>query len=102
MLASKYEIALDKNEANYEPLSPIPFLERSALVYPGKPAIVDGTADRAASEQHYLAANDRDEQPGDRCAEANQGADCHRCGLGGHLQNIMIPPAITLRPAVSL
>jgi len=42
MLASKYEIALDKNEANYEPLSPIPFLERSALVYPGKPAIVDG------------------------------------------------------------
>ena len=42
MLASKYEIALDKNEANYEPLSPIPFLERSALVYPGKPANVDG------------------------------------------------------------
>jgi fatty-acyl-CoA synthase len=42
MLASKYEIALGKNEANYQPLSPIPFLERSALVYPTKPAIVDG------------------------------------------------------------
>src|SRR5215467_6194722 len=42
MLTSKYEIALGKNEANYEPLSPIPFLERSALVYPAKPAIIDG------------------------------------------------------------
>jgi len=42
MRASKYEIALGKSEANYEPLSPIPFLERSALVYPAKSAIVDG------------------------------------------------------------
>jgi fatty-acyl-CoA synthase len=42
MLTSKYEIALGKNEANSQPLSPIPFLERSALVYPTKPAIVDG------------------------------------------------------------
>ncbi len=42
MLASKYEVALGKDEANYQPLSPIAFLERSALVYPAKPAIVDG------------------------------------------------------------
>src|SRR5262250_1637581 len=42
MLASKFETALGKDEANYQPLSPIPFLERSALVYPAKPAIVDG------------------------------------------------------------
>ena len=42
MLASKYETALGKNEANYQPLSPIAFLERSALVYPAKPAIIDG------------------------------------------------------------
>src|SRR5215469_9806701 len=42
MQASKYEIALGRNEANYVPLSPISFLERSALVYPAKPAIIDG------------------------------------------------------------
>ena len=42
MLASKYEATLGKDEANYEPLSPIAFLERSALVYPAKPAIIDG------------------------------------------------------------
>jgi fatty-acyl-CoA synthase len=42
MLTSKYETALGKNEANYQPLSPIAFLERSALVYPNKPAIIDG------------------------------------------------------------
>ena len=42
MLASKYETALGTDEANYQPLSPIAFLERSALVYPAKPAIIDG------------------------------------------------------------
>jgi fatty-acyl-CoA synthase len=42
MCVSKYEIALGRNEANYGPLSPIPFLERSALVYPAKSAIIDG------------------------------------------------------------
>src|SRR5215475_12957656 len=42
MRAGKYESALGKSEANYVPLSPIPFLERSALVYPAKSAIVEG------------------------------------------------------------
>ena len=64
MLASKYEIALDKDEANYQPLSPIPFLERSALVYPGKPAIVDG--------ERIITYADmwRRLPPGRRCAAA--------------------------------
>jgi fatty-acyl-CoA synthase len=39
---SKYEADLGKNRANYQPLSPVSFLERSAIVYPGKPAIIDG------------------------------------------------------------
>ena len=42
MVTSKYDRDFDKDKANYEPLSPIMFLERSALVYPAKPAIVDG------------------------------------------------------------
>ena len=37
-----YEHRLDKRPANFVPLSPISFLERSAMVYPGKTAIVHG------------------------------------------------------------
>ena len=38
----KYETDLGKNQANYAPLCPIAFLERSAAVYPTKAAIIDG------------------------------------------------------------
>src|ERR1700759_1553480 len=31
---NQYEIGLDKNPANYVPLTPLSFLERSAAVYP--------------------------------------------------------------------
>jgi fatty-acyl-CoA synthase len=40
--ASPYETGLDKNAANYVPLSPIGFLLRSAAVYPKRLAIVHG------------------------------------------------------------
>ena len=43
MSADKYEQGLGKGEANYAQLSPINFLERSALVYPGKTAVVHGS-----------------------------------------------------------
>ena len=39
---SIYNIDLDKNAANYQPLTPLSFLARSALVYPDHPAIVHG------------------------------------------------------------
>ncbi len=35
-----YEVALDRNPANYVPLSPISFLKRSAEVYPDKAAVI--------------------------------------------------------------
>jgi len=38
----KYVAGLEKRPANYEPLTPISFLERSALVYPESRAIIDG------------------------------------------------------------
>jgi fatty-acyl-CoA synthase len=38
----KYVTGLEKRRANYEPLTPISFLERSALVYPNKTAVIDG------------------------------------------------------------
>ena len=37
-----YEMGLDKNAANYVPLSPIGFLARSAAVYPNRLAVVHG------------------------------------------------------------
>jgi fatty-acyl-CoA synthase len=39
---SMYDLHLDKNAANYVPLSPLSFLERSALVYPNRLALIYG------------------------------------------------------------
>ncbi|MEO6945960.1 MAG: acyl-CoA synthetase [Nitrobacter sp.] len=40
MLENQYNIGLDKNPANFVPLSPLSFLERSAAVYPDLPSAV--------------------------------------------------------------
>lgn len=40
---SPYETGLDKNPANYVPLTPLTFLERSASVYPERTAIIHGS-----------------------------------------------------------
>jgi fatty-acyl-CoA synthase len=37
-----YEQDLEKNAANYAPLTPLSFLERAACVYPGRPAVAHG------------------------------------------------------------
>jgi fatty-acyl-CoA synthase len=39
---SAYDTHLDRVEANYQPLTPLTFLKRSALVYPDKTAIIHG------------------------------------------------------------
>jgi fatty-acyl-CoA synthase len=43
---SPYDTDLDKNEANYQTLTPITFLERSARVFPDHVAIVHGSLTR--------------------------------------------------------
>jgi len=43
MVSNIYETDLDRNPANYQPLTPLTFLERSASVYPEHPAIIHGT-----------------------------------------------------------
>ncbi|MBI1328511.1 MAG: AMP-binding protein [Alphaproteobacteria bacterium] len=40
---SAYDTDLDRNAANYQPLTPLTFLERSARVFPNRTAIVHGT-----------------------------------------------------------
>ncbi len=40
--ASAYETDLDRNPANYAPLTPLTFIERAASVYPARTAVVHG------------------------------------------------------------
>ena len=47
-----YEHGLDKRPANFVPLSPISFLERSAMVYPDKTAVVHGRRRTTYAELH--------------------------------------------------
>jgi fatty-acyl-CoA synthase len=39
---SAYDLGLDRNQANYTPLSPLSFLRRAAAVYPDRTAVVHG------------------------------------------------------------
>jgi fatty-acyl-CoA synthase len=39
---NQYDIGLDKNQANYTPLTPLSFIERAASVYPHRLAVIHG------------------------------------------------------------
>ena len=54
-MANKYEQGLDKNAANYVPLSPLTFLRRSAAVYPDQQAIVHGNISYTYGEAYDRA-----------------------------------------------
>lgn len=47
---SAYDVDLDKNAANYQPLTPITFLERAARVFPAHPAVIHGSIRRSYAE----------------------------------------------------
>ena len=55
-----FDIDLDKNAANYTPLSPISFLRRAAIVHPDHPAVIHGATQygwaEAASRARRLAS----------------------------------------------
>jgi fatty-acyl-CoA synthase len=46
MTVSPYDQDLDRNAANFQPLTPLAFLERAAFVFPERPAIVHGALRR--------------------------------------------------------
>ncbi|PWR22645.1 acyl-CoA synthetase [Zavarzinia aquatilis] len=50
-----YETDLDKNAANYVPLSPIGFLERAAAIYPRRTAIIHGDLTISYAEAYARA-----------------------------------------------
>ncbi len=55
MTRTPYDIDLDKNPANYAPLTPLSFLERAAYVYPQRLSVVHG-AERHTWSQTYQRA----------------------------------------------
>jgi fatty-acyl-CoA synthase len=55
MKKTAYDTDLDKNPANYQPLTPLTFLERSAAVFPDHVAIVHGPLRRTYREFHTRA-----------------------------------------------
>jgi fatty-acyl-CoA synthase len=55
MASDPYSRNLDKRPANFQPLSPLPFLERAAAVYPERIAIVHG-AERFTYAEFYARA----------------------------------------------
>jgi len=83
MAASPYDADLDRNAANYVPLSPLSFIRRAAAVYPTRPAVVHGDCRYTWSETYVRAR---------RLASALQ-----RRGIGkNHTVAVMAPnvPAI--------
>lgn len=52
MASDIYDIDLDKNPANFQPLTPLSFLERAALVFPDHTAIIHGALRRSYREFH--------------------------------------------------
>src|SRR5882762_2515872 len=50
--AHPYEIDLDKNPANYAPLTPLGFIERAAYVYPNRTAVIHGARRRTWAETY--------------------------------------------------
>ncbi|MFM8701632.1 MAG: acyl-CoA synthetase [Hyphomicrobiales bacterium] len=55
MPQSIYDLDLDKNPANYQPLTPLGFLERAAAVYPDRTAIIHGPLRRTYRDFHARA-----------------------------------------------
>ena len=50
MATSPYDSGLDRNPANYQPLTPLGFLERAANVFPARTAIIHGPLRRSYAE----------------------------------------------------
>src|SRR5919201_1359073 len=55
MAQTPYDIGLDKNPANFQPLTPLTFLERAASVFPDHIAVIHGQR-RATYAEFYARA----------------------------------------------
>ncbi|HVZ51091.1 MAG TPA: acyl-CoA synthetase, partial [Pseudolabrys sp.] len=55
MAKTPYDIDLDRNPANYQPLTPLGFLERAAAVFPNHTAVIHGPLRRSYAEFYARA-----------------------------------------------
>jgi fatty-acyl-CoA synthase len=55
MAPAPYDTDLDRNPANFQPLTPLTFLERAAAVYPGHTAVIHGKLRRSYAELYARA-----------------------------------------------
>jgi len=78
MMANIYEQGLERNSANFTPITPLLFLERSAEVYPNKTAIIHGKL-RQTWQQTY-----------ERCRRLASALQKHGIGLGDTVA-VMLP-----------
>ena len=49
-MTNPYDVDLDRNPANFQPLTPLTFLERAASVFPDHTAIIHGALRRPYAE----------------------------------------------------
>src|SRR3954469_17143654 len=54
-MANPYDTDLDRNPANFQPLTPLTFLERAAAVYPAHTAVIHGPLRRSYAEFYARA-----------------------------------------------
>ena len=78
MMANIYEQGLDRNAANFTPITPLLFLERSAAIYPNKTAIIHGKL-----RQTW-------QQTDERCRRLASALQKHGVGLGDTVA-VMLP-----------
>jgi fatty-acyl-CoA synthase len=50
MAPTPYDTDLDRNPANFQPLTPLTFIERAAAVYPNHTAVIHGKLRRSYAE----------------------------------------------------
>jgi fatty-acyl-CoA synthase len=55
MATTPYDIDLDRNPANFQPLTPLTFLERAAAVHPDRTAVIHGPLRRSYRELYARA-----------------------------------------------
>ena len=77
-MANIYEQGLDRNPANYTPITPLLFLERSAEIYPNKTAVIHGNL-RQTWKQTY-----------ERCRRLASALQKHGINLGDTVA-VMLP-----------
>ncbi len=77
-MVNPYTVGLDQNPANYVPLSPLTFIERSAFIYPKRVSVIQGARQYTWKESY------------DRCRQLASALDARGIGKGDTVA-VMLP-----------